>query len=369
MTMKENLKYCESPAYAPDYFRTVAGIDKLNFQVKILYGDYIKFYNKNLLNGNNLVNDRDLEFISQNKQYTIFRLNISSNSKGSARHGTPPDYFGFIKFKNLNLDDNLDFIAIEINAVILKFYTVMQIKEFIQEKIESYGFEYIHDKISRLDVNIYLLGFDFSTLNDEYFLVPSKESNQRKNNFIPNTFYFGSRSSNTVQLKIYNKWKELKDTKQELKQDLLIQKFKALGIDDPLAYPLWNIEFEIRREKLKQYSISNLTNVDKCVNALFNDLMKRFRMLEKPTPITDNNRNRVKNHFIWDYLVSNYDYNSLNAEDINYIKAKKYKKDFNWLQNRIKEFLEENREEQYYYKADFLSSEYLEKLKDLLNAS
>ena len=50
MTMREKLKYCENPAYAPDYFRTVAGIDKLNFQVKILYGDYIKFYNKNLVN-------------------------------------------------------------------------------------------------------------------------------------------------------------------------------------------------------------------------------------------------------------------------------------------------------------------------------
>lgn len=368
--MRENLKYCESSVCVPDNFRTVAGIDKLNFQVKILYGDYIKFYNKNLLNGNNLVNDRDLEFIGQTKQYTIFRLNLSSNCKGSARYGTPPDYFGDIKFKNLSIDDNLEFISIEINAVILKFYTVLQIREFIKEKIESYGLEYIHDKISRLDVNIYLLGFDFTILNDDYFSVPSKDSKTHKNCFIPSTFYFGSKASNTVQLKIYNKWKELKQAvNKEIKQDLLIQKFKSLGIDDPLSFPLWNIEFEVKREKLKQYSITNLSNVDKCVNSLFKDLMKRFRMLETPTPITDPNRNRVKNHFIWDYLISNYDYNSLNAEDVNYIKAKKYKKDFNWLQNRIKEFLEENREEEYYYKADFLSSEYLEKLKDLLNAS
>lgn len=368
----EKIQDSESEFFNTSNFRTVSGIDKLNFQVNVSFGDYTKFYNKNLFFENNLLLDNELEFISSNKQYHIFKLHIPDTFRASARYGTPPDYFGFIKFKNLNTMDNLEPISIEINSIILQLYTTDQIKEFIQEKLSNYGLDYIYDKISRLDLNIYLLGYDLSFIDISQFSTNSKKSQVFEYDRILETFTIGARTSNTIFLRIYDKWKELKNVDENntntklLKRDLLIKKFQDLGVPNPEEFPLWNIEFEVKREKLKQYSIDNLTNASRCANSLFQDLMKRTRLLNKSTIKEEVHRERIENHKIWDYLTQSYSYYNFNPEHVTYLKAKKYKKDEYYLLNRLNDVLEHLRHDYDSLPFETLVKETKEKLLKLI---
>lgn len=332
----------------PDYRQIISGIDKLNYQLSIDYVDYTKFYNKFILTAD-IIADSDLELVGSNKQYQIFRCNSINNIRASARQDQLIDWLCFIKFKNLNKNDYLESISIEVNSIMLQVYTLEYINEMIVDKINSYGLTVLTTKISRVDLNAYVYGFDFSWISDSYFSTNAKNTNEIKSNRVLETFYLGSRASNSIFLRIYNKWKELQESEhlqddtRRIKKSIIELKLKYKGVEPSESIPLWNIEFEVKREKLKQYGITTIEDLSTYANSLFNKLVTKNRLLIKKTFKGDTHRSDIPNHPIWDFIKDHYDLNKKEIIPMQEIKQKKYKKDEIYTINRLNEIIEENK--------------------------
>ena len=329
----------------PECRQTVSGIDKLNYQLVIDIEDYTTFY-RNVVLTDRLENDSDLEFITENKQYKIFRFERYLSNEG-VRPLNLPGGLGFIKFKNLNRKDGLESIYIEISSALLQLFTIEECHSIFVDKINSYGLKVVDTKISRVDLNSYVYGFNFDWITDSYFSTNAKHTNEIKSNRVLETFYLGSRGQNAVFLRIYNKWKELKESEhlndftRIFKKDIIKAKFKMKDTVIEEDIPLWNIEYEIRREKLKSYKINTIEDLVLKANSLFLDLSTKNRLLVKKTQKGDTNRSKIKTHPIWDYMTHNYNLNNQEKIEMNMIPQKKYIKDEIYMINRINETIEE----------------------------
>lgn len=353
-------KIAPLPTVSP---KTVSGIDALNFHCKIDYTDYTNFYNNILLN-KVLEDDDTLQIDSKSnydRQYVIFNYTYTTNatSEASEKGGESEandenlDKISFCRiwFKNLNIRDNLDSILIKINSIVLQMYSIDDIYKIVQDKLFEFGLTILQTKINRLDLNTYVYGFDFDWLDYDYFSTLSRKNAGINSNFYDRskllTFGIGNRDSKSVFLRIYNKWRELVDLSRKdyhlsnVKRKLIEMKFLKehyIVIDEDL--PLWNIEYELKREKLKQYSINTLEDVKKLSNSLFNMLCtKSFKLLSRQTFKGDTNKSKIPFHPVWKIIIENYNYNDSSLVDISKIKAKKYEKDSIWLKNRINDFL------------------------------
>lgn len=333
--------------------RIVSGIDALYFHINVNYVDYSLFYENILLN-RVLEDDDTLSMLSYSydKQYTIFQYSICLSE------GISPSESDFkfckIMFKNLNTADNLDSIKIQMNSSALQIFTIDKIKSKIENKLNEFGLTINDTKINRLDLNAYINGFSFDWLDFEYFNTLSRKSekefstnNNKYDSGVLQTFYLGSRDSSSLMLRIYNKWAELSALKRSdinssmLKDTLIDLKFKykySEPVDRDL--PLWNIEFELKREQLRRFNINTLEDVTHLTNSLFKYLVtKSIKLLDRKKVLGDTNTNKIPIHTVWKQLEDEYIYNSSEILDIEKIKLPNYRRDRKWLQNRIREFL------------------------------
>ena len=84
------------------------------------------------------------------------------------------------------------------------------------------------------------------------------------------------------------------ENKKEQKREMICLKFKEehnINLDDRL--PLWNVEFELKRDLLRNYKIDTLEDLFCCVNSLHNDIMKRMRLLTKKKKKDETNATAV----------------------------------------------------------------------------
>ena len=310
---------------------TIAGVDALYYHLKINFQHYTQFYNNSFLI--NALQFGPFTRISENwlKQYTYCELRNPSNNLLMARIG----------FKNLNTRDNLDSVQVQMDTYYMNTTGVLQSYYDVVEQIEALGLQVGKSKVSRIDLNTYVYGYDFSYL--EYFhfstLLRSdcKVYNRSKGKL--ETFYLGSRSSGAPYLRIYNKWSELmaKDEDQQ-KQSLIRYKFlKEYDIHLDIDKPLWNVEFELKREFLKSYKIDTVEQCLQSVNVLHSELMKRIRLMTKKRKLDDRNTDRIPTSPIWETIGTNYNFQDSNVP-LDKLPAIKYSKDIKWLINRVREF-------------------------------
>jgi hypothetical protein len=218
---------------------------------------------------------------------------------------------------------------------------VLQSYYDVVEQIEALGLQVVKSKVSRIDLNTYVYGYDFSYLEYFYFSTLMRSNTKIYNGAKDRleTFYLGSRSSSAPYMRIYNKWSELmaKDEDQQ-KQSLIRYKFlKEYDIHLDMDKPLWNVEFELKREFLKSYKIDTVEECLQSVNVLHSELMKRIRLMTQKRKVDENHSDRIPTAPIWETIGTNYNFQDSNVP-LDKLPAIKYSKDINWLINRVREF-------------------------------
>lgn len=326
-----------------DNISTVCGLDALYYQLRIEPQSYINFYvgctsEQKAIFGN-------FRIISQNwkNQYTRFELIDSENeSQVIARIG----------FKNLNTKDFLEYVQVQLDTYYMNMYGIDYVCNLVEEELSLLGLEILGSKVSRVDLNTYVYGYDFSYLSYYHFSTlvrsNSKIYSALKDNLA--TFYLGSRTNNTTPLlRIYDKWLELKEfkdkeeqNKKEQKKQMIFLKFKEehnINLDDRL--PLWNVEFELKRDLLRTYKIDTLEDLFCCVNSLHTDIMKRMRLLTKKKKKDETNAERIPTAPVWNKIRKEFNYMHSNLP-VDKIIPIKYVKDLEWSLNRIEEYWKNN---------------------------
>jgi hypothetical protein len=336
--------------------KSVAGIDALYYQLIINITDYIEFY----LNAkeNNFSRIRSFNKLSQDweKEYTFFQLDDKKNNMTVCQVG----------FKNLNTNDGKEFVKIQLSSSYFNTFGITESITFVNEKLEEIGLVSYGTKITRIDLNTYVYGYDFSYLEYDYFkTLTRKHSNIYGESGNVETFELGSRSNTKAPfLRIYNKWLELKQNdKKEVKQAIIQYKFyKKYGVAD-LNYDtqLWNVEFELKRDFLKRFEINSVEDCLSSVNTIHNYLMQDIKLMNKKYKTTTRKaKDTMRISPIWNLISKEYNFNNSDYPR-NKIKTVKHIKDENWLSNRIEEYLSENP-----MTNDPLQLQYIQKLKDVL---
>lgn len=313
--------------------KTVGGLDALYYHLKIDFNDYTAFYLEKSLNG--LATFGNFQIISENwtKQYTNFNLFDPTNERIIAR----------VSFKNLNTRDNLDSIMVKLDSYYMNVYGIEYTLDLVKKEITSLGLQVITSKVNRVDLNTYVYGYDFSYLEYYYFstLVRTSSKVYSPLKDMTATIYLGSRKNPSAPLlRIYDKWLELREKDKEQDKQAMIRlmflKAHEINLDDRV--PLWNVEFELKRDLLKIYKINTVEDVLKSANMLHNDMMKRYRLLTKKKRKDETNAERIPTAPIWKKIEENYNFNDSNLPIERMIPIR-HSKHLDWLLNRLDEYL------------------------------
>lgn len=313
---------------------TISGVDALYYQQSVLIDDYIIFYNNCTLNKS--FSFGNFERISQdwNKQYTYFEL-FGKERKQIAKIG----------FKNLNTRDGLEYVSVQMSSYYMNLHGIEESYREVSKSLEDLGLRLLNTKVSRIDLNSYVYGHDFTYL--EYYrfstLIRSNSKFYSGKKDKLTTFYLGKRSNGSSPfMRIYDKWQELFDVDTEgEKQALIRYKFKKeLDIDLNENIPLWNVEFELKRELLKANGINTVQQFLQSANKLHALMMQRIRLLNKKRIDGDKNTDRIPTAKVWQIIEKNYNFQDSNVE-LEKIIPIRYSKDIKWLLNRLREYKKE----------------------------
>lgn len=343
--------------------KTACGLDTLYYYVKLDYDNYTLFF-RNVLLKRTLENDNCLKLKSLNyeKQFTFFELLDYTQ-------GDSPITVCTIGFKNLNNKDNLESIKIQMSSFFMNDYGYEKSVEYVHNYLRGLGLNPLSTKVSRVDLNTYFLGHDFSYLRYDLFSTRSKKNKTYNNGSKFTGFTLGARSNDSVFLRIYDKNNELKDNQSNIgyldtlrKEFLISKKFinKYAASFELSNYPLWNVEFELKREVLRKYNIDTIQDLWEKVDSVHKHICSNsFRLLDSPK--TNSNASRKQNSFVWDILVDNYKVFHEGA-NIDKEKLKVYRQDESWLINRLEEFLSHD------FNCDSAAFEKVKELKEFLSS-
>lgn len=327
--------------------KSISGIDALYFYVKVDYEHYTSFYHNFLLKGkisnldNIILNSSDYS-----KQFTYYTYNINISSKGYSPNILPLCRIGF---KNLNQKDNLDSIVVQMDSSMMNYLGYKTAVDLVLNFIRLISLDPISTKVSRIDLNTYVTGHNFEYVNYDLFSTRSRISGTIQpicKDGVIETFYMGSRSTDSVFMRIYNKSKELaalgkKDFISSVFKKLLIEnRFKSkYGDLVEIGSNLWNIEFEVKRGTLRRYNIHTIEDFFNNVDSLHYDIVNNnFRMLTKSKNKINNSR--IETSDIWKTITKEYHVFNEPVK-IDKEKLKVYKKDELWIRNRMTEFIDE----------------------------
>ena len=178
---------------------------------------------------------------------------------------------------------------------------------------------------SRVDVNCFVGGFDFSKITYECFsgsfhrtFTTENTHTIRRDNRIE-TLYLGSKSSK-ISFKIYDKLKELYDTRHKFSSSIKRSFLAENGFNVDFANnELWNAEFTCRREFLVEcqiFTLEILFNGFKMLywNCFANLDFYGFNVRKIRHSRKNKHLNRLKNHPIWLLMVDNKSFNALSAD-------------------------------------------------------
>jgi len=176
--------------------------------------------------------------------------------------GKAPDYRYHVKFPEYHCFISIAESASHSPNIYISFasealhweLSEIELIELVTRDIESLGGIVTKHKISRCDLYADFRipgGLNFDFLRD-YKVGKVKKTNPHLNGEELETFYVGEKSS-PIQLRIYDKGKEIK--KKGSKERWLL----IWSVDDP--QDVWRIEYQIRRPVLKQYWIDTIDDL------------------------------------------------------------------------------------------------------------
>lgn len=177
---------------------------------------------------------------------------------------------------------------------------------------------------SRVDLNAFIDGYDFSTLDADMFRHSFKGTQTIKDECLDDisydvesfeyrsrrgieTLYLGSRSS-PLYMKIYDKFKEMNSKNSDI--STMVKRYFLLS-NDLKSEHLWNLEFTIKKEVLSQYGVLTVSHLLLLADSIFRDLMSRTVFLGYDLDKISSFRNsknisKLPPHEIWTKISDNY---------------------------------------------------------------
>lgn len=315
--------------------KTLPGIDSLYFFVDTMNCEFYQDLFKKANETNNLNGYEFLNYSGKNSGF-IGVWFLKKNDRGLPLYR--------IGFKDGSKQHNIHNIFVQLYAGGIYFFGggfksltffLEQIAKDISSLLFGFPIDWITQFIvSRIDINMFVSGYDFSNFRSSMFKARVKKSahiyseKQDKNDFEYlstdrlETLYLGSKRSDVV-FKLYDK-------KVELSKNCNISNFQKetyLTIFGLLPNnELWNIEFSLKRKALKEYSIFTVFDALKASDLLWRDLMMKYVFVgfdvEKIQEFKKKNYLRKLDiHPLWKLLLLSYNF-SLNTGNIkrNYVK-------------------------------------------------
>lgn len=248
---------------------------------------------------------KEIEFENNDIHIQVNDIPLSYLGKKDAYHWFKDinEYFR-IGFKDRYKRRGLNDIRVQLQGIGIYTIGIKSLVDFINNiLLRHYTTGYY--PITRVDLNCFIQ-HDFSFLTKEMF-----SSRKRKYSTISEigshkelqTIYVGKAP---FMLRLYNKKEELKKSP---KKDLMYEYFENNGFNSEDA--IFNVEFEIHRNHLRNFNILTIDDLFERVNNLFKQSMEDIRMIDisniTQKDIENNSKSRASTLPIWDYIKESYD--------------------------------------------------------------
>lgn len=244
-----------------------------------------------------------------------------------------------IGFKNPDKQKNVHNIYVQLEAAAIYSLGLTVLIDFIKDDISRLFLSFdsncnisITDDdfiVSRCDFNSFVDNFDFSQITAEMFISRFRSSSEINNEMCVSysnvslddedkgyeyrnyrgieTLYLGGRSS-PVRFKIYDKKLEIDKNRNSISSFIKREFLKNAGFK---SEHIWNVEFTVKREVLKEYRVNTLSDLKVYANGIFKDLMARCSFVGFDLELIErhkknNNSRRLKSHDIWNKISDEY---------------------------------------------------------------
>jgi len=211
--------------------------------------------------------------------------------------------FVYIGFKDSHKQRNLHDIRIRLQARGIYTLGLKSLIEYVDSIVKNITSGKTH--ITRMDVNAFVQA-DFSRLCGSMFATKktfvSSINNEICRRQMLETLYIGKPP---FRLRIYNKLKEMeKSKKSELMQEYLYSN----GMEKDK--PIWNIEFEMHRDFLKQFKILSVDDAINNAENLFKKACDYVRLIDireiSEADIENGHKNRAPTLPVWQKIKEGY---------------------------------------------------------------
>ena len=289
----------------------ISGIDALYYFAQS-GGGYDKYY----LDIIDQIEDKKKEFALFSVSYADTDIIITVNEIDIRYSGAGRDGFIWfnheffrIGFKDSEKAQNIHNIRVQLNAVGIYTIGITSLVSYINDQfLKGALLSERYFPVTRIDVNMFIQ-HDFKYLHKEMILSKKKNHSanigERSSGYELETYYVGKKP---FLLRIYNKLKELEGASQ-IKKELMVNYFGINGLD--VEKPIFNIEFELHREFLKQYDIDTLADALSRAKSLFELGCDLIKLLDISTlteaQINSSNRKRAEILPVWQYISTHYD--------------------------------------------------------------
>ena len=185
-----------------------------------------------------------------------------------------------IGFKDPDKQRNVNNVWVQLDGRGIYYYGLKKLVDLVAENLP---FEIRSQQIQRIDVN-YFVNKNLDELKYEYFetrlrnnlKIKDEHSKEFRKGVKLETLYLGSPKA-SFMVRIYNKKKEM-EMKTNYKKILLENYMTENGLD--LDAPIWNIEFQYKREELLKYKIETVEDAISSANNLLYEGLHRCRLLD-----------------------------------------------------------------------------------------
>lgn len=251
---------------------------------------------------------RDIEYQNSDINITIKEtpLNFLGKSEGFYWFRDINEFFK-IGFKDYKMQRSMNDIRVQLQGIGIYTVGISSLMDLINNELLK---EYItgYNPVTRADLNTFVQ-YDFSFVTKEMFSTRKRKYSSFSeigNSTTTQTIYVGKEP---FKLRLYNKKQELKKSS---KRDLMYEYFLNKGFD--MEDDIFNVEFELKREHLKQYNIYTVEELLKNAVKLFQNAMDDIRLIDltniTENDIKNNSKSRANTLSVWRQIKESYELSS-----------------------------------------------------------
>jgi hypothetical protein len=289
----------------------VAGIDALYYFAQS-GGNYWRFYEDII----EQIELRKQEFKALDYAYNDNDIIVTINTIDVKFSGTGRDGFLWfnheffrVGFKDSEKAQNIHNIRVQLNSIGIYTLGIKSLVEYINEVfLKGALLTPKYFPVTRIDVNMFIQ-HNFNYLHKDMVLSKKKNHSanisERSSGYELETYYVGKKP---FMLRIYNKLKEL-ESASETKRELMHNYFLINGLDTRKS--IFNVEFEMHREFLKQYDIDTIEDALSSSNRLFHYACELVKLIDTSSisekQLNSKNRYKADTLSIWEHISKSYD--------------------------------------------------------------